>query len=43
MFFLNREGLSDVRVSSITKKEKGFAVRFLYFIKIHKVFKVNIW
>ena len=28
-FFLIRKGLSDVRVVSITKKEYGFAVRFL--------------
>ena len=28
-FFLKREGLSDARVSSITKKEYGFAVHFL--------------
>ena len=27
-------------VASITKKEYGFAVHF--FVKIHKVFKVNI-
>ena len=28
-FFLKREGLSDARVASITKKEYGFAARFL--------------
>ena len=28
-FFLKCEGLSDVRVASITKKENGFAVHFL--------------
>ena len=39
-FFLKRKGLSDARVASITKKEYGFAVCF--FVKIHKVFKVNI-
>ena len=38
--FLKREGLSDARVASITEKEYGFAVHF--FVKIHKVFKVNI-
>ena len=27
--FLKREGLSDPRVASITKKEYGFAVHFL--------------
>ena len=33
-FFLKLEGLSDARVASITKKEYGFAVQFLYrFIK----------
>ena len=32
-FFLKREGLSDARVASITKKEYGFAVHF--FAKIH--------
>ena len=39
-FFLNRKGLSDARVASITKKEYGFAVPS--FIKSHEVFKVNI-
>ena len=39
-FFLKREGLSDVRVVSLTKKEFGFAVHFV--VKINKVFKVNI-
>ena len=38
-FFLKREGLSDVRVASITKEEYGFAVHFL---KIYKAFKFNI-
>ena len=27
-FFLKREGLSDVRVASVTKEEYGFAVHF---------------
>ena len=27
-FFLKRQGLSDVRLASITKKEYGFAVLF---------------
>ena len=30
IFFLKREGLSDVREASTTKKEYGFAVHFLY-------------
>ena len=38
--FLKRIGLSDTRVASITKKEYGFAVQC--FVKIYKVFKVNI-
>ena len=37
--FLKRKGLSDARVVSISKKEYGFAV--LFFIKMHKVLKVN--
>ena len=37
--FLKREGLSDARVASGTKKEYGFAG---HFIEIHKVFEVNI-
>ena len=37
--FLKREELYDARIVSITKKEYGFAV---FFIKIHKVLKVNI-
>ena len=28
-FFLIREGLFDARVASMTKKDYGFAVRFL--------------
>ena len=28
-FFLKREGLSDVRVASVTKEEYGFAVHFI--------------
>ena len=33
-FFLKREGLSNARIASITKKEYGFAVHYLYrFIK----------
>ena len=39
-FFLKREGLSDARITSITKKEYGFCGTF--FVKILKVFKVNI-
>ena len=39
-FFLKCEGLSDVRVASITKQEYGSAV--LFFVKIDKVFKDNI-
>ena len=37
--FLKREGLSDARVTSITKKEYGFST---YLVKIHQVSKVNI-
>ena len=36
VFFLKCERLIDARVASITKKQYGF-------IKIHKIFKVNIW
>ena len=37
IFLLKRKGLSDARVTSITKKEYGFAVQFLYrFIKSWK-------
>ena len=39
-FFLKCKGLSDARVTSITKKEYGFAVHF--FVKINKILKVNI-
>ena len=39
-FSVKRNGLSDTRVASIAKKEYGFAIHF--FIKIHKVLKVNI-
>ena len=39
-FFLKRKGLSDAGEPSITKKVYGFTVHF--FVKIHKVFKVNI-
>ena len=39
-FFLKREELSDGRVVSITKKEYGSVVNF--FLKIHKILKVNI-
>ena len=39
-FFLKCEGLSDARVVSIIKKRKRFFSTF--FIKIHKVMKVNI-
>ena len=36
-FFPKHKGLSDARVVSITKKEYGFAVHFLYrFIKFLK-------
>ena len=38
-FFLKCKRLSDAGVASMTKKEYGFA----FFVKIHKVFKVNIW
>ena len=38
---LNRKGLFDARVVSISKKENGFADQ--WFFKIHKVSKVNIW
>ena len=34
IFFLKRKRLSDTRLTSITKKENGFALHFLYrFIK----------
>ena len=36
-FFLKCKGLSDARVTSITKKEYGFAVHF--FVKINKILK----
>ena len=36
-FFLKRQGVSDGRIVSITKKEYGFSEQ-----KIHKVLKVNI-
>ena len=29
-FFLKRKGLADTRVVSVSKKEYGFAVHFLY-------------
>ena len=35
VFFLKCERLTDARVASVTKKQHGF-------IKIHKIFKVNI-
>ena len=38
-FVLKCKGLSDARVTSINKKEHGFAVHFL---KSHKFFKGNI-
>ena len=38
-FFLNREGLSDARVASDTKKNRFCST---FFVKIHKVFKVSI-
>ena len=45
-FFLKREGLSDTRVASVTKKQYGFDIYiyiYIYiFVKIHKAFKVNI-
>ena len=37
---LNRKRLSDARVVLLTKKKHVFAVYF--FVKIHKVLKVNI-
>ena len=40
-FFLKHGGLSDAMVALKTKKEYGYAVNF--FVKIHKVFKFNIW
>ena len=40
IFFLKHKGLPGVRVVSITRKEYGFAVHF--FVKIHKISKVNI-
>ena len=39
-FFLKCKGLSNARVASATKKEYGFVKHF--FVKIHKVIKVNI-
>ena len=53
-FFLKCEELSYARVVSVTKKENGFSVHFAtkkeigfsvhfaFFIKIHKISKVNI-
>ena len=37
-FFLKLEGLSDVRVASITNNEYGFAI---HSFKVRKVLKVN--
>ena len=39
-FFLNRKGLSDGKVVSLTKKEYGSALHF--FIDLYEIFKINL-